>query len=123
MKSEFPQGVLPQHQAAMESLLQRLYAQYPKLIISIILYGSVARGDFKPDSDIDILIVADSANTDFKWAVRGIASRVSLEFNTIFNLHFYSRSVWEEQRREKKKVWLEVERDGVELKFVETLKV
>ncbi len=33
-------------------------------LISICLFGSVARGEAKPDSDIDILIVADALPTD-----------------------------------------------------------
>lgn len=33
-------------------------------LISICLFGSVARGEAKPDSDIDILIVAESLSKD-----------------------------------------------------------
>lgn len=32
---------------------------YGKHLKSVILYGSYARGDFRPDSDIDIMILVD----------------------------------------------------------------
>lgn len=39
----------------MAAAVQRLYG--PRLV-SLVLYGSVARGDHRPDSDVDVLIVA-----------------------------------------------------------------
>ncbi len=36
--------------------IHRLYGERLK---TVILYGSYARGDFKPDSDIDIMILVD----------------------------------------------------------------
>lgn len=35
-------------------------------IKKVILYGSYARGDFKQDSDIDIMILVDLADADMK---------------------------------------------------------
>ena len=36
--------------------LKKLYGKHLK---AVILYGSYARGDFRPDSDIDIMILLD----------------------------------------------------------------
>lgn len=38
------------------SKIQKIYGSHLK---SVILYGSYARGDFTPDSDIDIMILVD----------------------------------------------------------------
>ena len=43
--------------------LQELYGNRLK---SIILYGSYARGDFRPDSDIDIMILVDMSDEEIK---------------------------------------------------------
>ena len=39
-------------------IIRRIYSQFPQ-IESVILYGSRAKGNFKPGSDIDMTIVAD----------------------------------------------------------------
>lgn len=39
---------------------------YGERLKSVILYGSYARGDFRPDSDIDIMILVDLADTEIE---------------------------------------------------------
>lgn len=41
----------------IEDLKQQLTAIYGDRLCQLILFGSLARGDAKPDSDIDILVV------------------------------------------------------------------
>jgi len=44
---------------AVEEFVRRALGRYGDRIDSIILFGSVARGEAKEDSDIDILVVGD----------------------------------------------------------------
>lgn len=44
-------------QIMIDRLLQRLVEEFGENLVSAVLYGSVARGDFRPDSDIDLLLV------------------------------------------------------------------
>ncbi len=39
---------------------------YGERLKSVILYGSYARGDFEPDSDIDIMILVDLADMEIE---------------------------------------------------------
>ncbi|MGY3666923.1 MAG: nucleotidyltransferase domain-containing protein [Roseburia sp. 1XD42-69] len=39
---------------------------YGERLKSVILYGSYARGDFRPDSDIDIMILVDLADMEIE---------------------------------------------------------
>lgn len=47
----------------MNGLLQAYISEIKKIygthLSKIILYGSYARGDFRPDSDVDIMILLD----------------------------------------------------------------
>ncbi len=43
--------------------IQKIYGIYLK---QIILYGSYARGDFRPDSDVDIMILVEMSDLDLK---------------------------------------------------------
>ncbi|MCS6944447.1 MAG: nucleotidyltransferase domain-containing protein [Sutterellaceae bacterium] len=50
--------------ASYEHLMQRLLreceAYYQARLVSLVLYGSVARGTMRFDSDIDVLLIADA---------------------------------------------------------------
>lgn len=43
----------------IEALPQACLATYAERLVSLALFGSVARGGMRPDSDIDLLLVAD----------------------------------------------------------------
>ena len=43
--------------------IKRIYGSHVK---QIILYGSYARGDFRPDSDVDIMIMVDMSELELK---------------------------------------------------------
>ena len=54
----------------MENLIQQYIEEIKKIygvhLRSIILYGSYARGDFRPDSDVDIMILLDISDLELK---------------------------------------------------------
>lgn len=58
----------------MPQTMQNILQQYVKEIAAlyglhlkqVILYGSYARGDFRADSDVDIMILLDIADTEAK---------------------------------------------------------
>jgi len=115
MKTKWPKKATPDVADRTEELLRRINAKYPGRILSTVLFGSVARGDFTPDSDIDVLVVTEKLDTDLKWDIWGVGSEVSLEFDVLFNLHVYPRALWESLRAKRKTIWRNVEQDGVEL--------
>ncbi len=53
-------------QLIIESIKMHLAKLYGKKIKSILLYGSFARDEQKSDSDIDVLVVADSSLDPFE---------------------------------------------------------
>lgn len=57
---------------------------YGKRLKSVILYGSYARGDFRPDSDIDIMILVDLADMEIERYSKQL-SWSTYDFNTEHN--------------------------------------
>ncbi|MBI5883860.1 MAG: nucleotidyltransferase domain-containing protein [Elusimicrobia bacterium] len=53
----------------LEKFRELLAKRLGDSLVSIILYGSVARGDSGPDSDLDILVVVEDADADAANAV------------------------------------------------------
>ncbi|MBT9131053.1 MAG: hypothetical protein DDT42_01819 [candidate division WS2 bacterium] len=48
------------YKTLIEKLIEALKKRYGDRFISLIIFGSVARGEMKKDSDIDLLLIIDS---------------------------------------------------------------
>lgn len=68
----------------MQSLIEQYIAEIKKIygthLRKVILYGSYARGDFRQDSDIDIMILLDMSDMDLK-AYNQQLSYMTYDFN------------------------------------------
>lgn len=71
--------------AIAEAVAEDLRKLYGRRLRKVVLYGSWARGDARPDSDIDLLVVLD--RVDDRWKerrhMRKILYRHSLEQDTV----------------------------------------
>ncbi|MBQ9591695.1 MAG: nucleotidyltransferase domain-containing protein [Paludibacteraceae bacterium] len=67
--------------------------------IKTILYGSEARGDARPDSDIDLLVLVDSDKLNYDDKDRIIAPLYDIELETgiLINTMIIPRKEWEER--------------------------
>lgn len=54
---QLPVATTPEIQSALAELKTGLLALYGERLVRLVLYGSVARGDARPDSDVDVLVV------------------------------------------------------------------
>lgn len=77
----------------MPTTIQKLLKQYTEELVklygihlkSVILYGSYARGDYREESDIDIMILLDLEDLDIK-TYRHELSGLTYDFNMDYNL-------------------------------------
>ena len=67
------------YQKALDEFLRRVLEGYGDMIERIILFGSVARGEAREESDIDILIVTKEEDFRLRRALVGIAFDILLE--------------------------------------------
>lgn len=76
---------------AIEELKKRLQRCYGKRLSRFLVFGSRARGDNTPESDIDLLITFNG-ETDWrtKNEVLEICYAIELEYEILFNLFIYS---------------------------------
>jgi predicted nucleotidyltransferase len=81
--------------AKVRSELEKLYGQK---LAGVYLYGSAARDQLTPDSDIDIAIVLDEIPSRFEEHERTsqLSSDVSLENNTVVTFLFIAESDFKE---------------------------
>ena len=83
---------------------------------TVIVYGSLARGQNKKDSDIDVLILLDNDNITFSDEQRIKYPLYDLEFETgkIISPLIFSRNAWE-TKHSITPFYHQVKKDGIQL--------
>jgi len=75
--------------------------------VKIILFGSVARGDYTFDSDIDIAVVT---NQDVKRVAEKIADEVFAKYGKLVSLKFFSER---EFNKEGNPIIRKIKKEGI----------
>lgn len=76
------------YKSTLKGLKERLVRELGAKLFSIILYGSVARGDFGTESDIDLLLLLDDKTMAEK--AYEIGYEVDIQYNTVTSILIYS---------------------------------
>lgn len=74
----YPQKVA----GTLRKIVTSVNMEMPDIVDQIILYGSYARGDYSPESDLDIMILMNCEHADvkgFQDVICKISSRIGLE--------------------------------------------
>jgi predicted nucleotidyltransferase len=112
MKSKLPKLADNERKALFE-LKKRLKEKFGDKLKRIILYGSKARGDSDPGSDIDVLIEFSETDRETNDTVSHIAFSVGLEYDVLIVDTVHTTAELEK----RKKVWMpfieNVIKDGV----------
>lgn len=67
--------------------------------IELYLFGSVARNDYEPDSDIDILVLfPGEVDTGLMEEVIDVAYDVELEHDVVFGIVVHSQEFWSSEK-------------------------
>jgi predicted nucleotidyltransferase len=96
----------------LAELRRRFEALYDERLVQMILFGSQARGDAEPGSDIDVLVVLRGEVSPCEEIGRTIeeVADISLEYNEAVSCVFVSEEQFE---RERSPLLLNVRREGM----------
>ncbi len=76
-------------------------------LITVMIFGSTAKGEDTPESDLDLLIIANKVNTT--------AGDISKKIGREVSLHVYSVTKWKETREKNKAFYWDVISHGIAL--------
>lgn len=90
-----------------------LATQYPGLVRRLLVYGSKARGEAGPDSDLDILLVLGNEGSRWKKEVRWTGHMLAATLDAVPSIMVYTEDEWEHRRQVGSPFYANVERDAV----------
>ena|SRR5215475_12931096 len=99
-------------QTILTELRHRLEALYRQRLVRMVLFGSQARADAEPGSDIDVLVVLKGPVSPCEEIARTIndVADLSLTYTEVISCVFVSEEHFE---RERSPLLLNVRREGV----------
>lgn len=115
MKEPLSLLLLPNERQAVAKFLELLRERYPERVRQTVIFGSKARGDSHPWSDIDILVVADGDDWRFSHAISTIAARVSLEYDVLIGPRVIGQERWERMKQHRFGLYRNIVVEGISL--------
>ena len=92
---------------------QTLRTLFPGLIEEIVIFGSKARGDAGPDSDVDVLIILREGDRKTRWQVLDLGHEIAGASDALPSIMVYTKTEWMEREREGSPFYRSVVCDGV----------
>lgn len=92
--SKVPVALTENEWNAIQAFVYKVQQHFPDQVLSILLYGSRARGDARPDSDMDLLVVMANSDLKTRRLIRELAVEVWLTYGI-----YLSTRIWSEAER------------------------
>ena len=92
---------------------RRLAAMCGPRLVKLCLFGSRARGDHSPHSDIDVAAVIRGLERREKMAVLDAVAKIEFERSTSISALVLSEEAFAELLARERRIALDIERDGI----------
>jgi predicted nucleotidyltransferase len=92
---------------------EALTAQFPGAVEQVLIYGSKARGEAGPDSDLDVLLIVANEDGGLKRPLRRVGYRLAAATDVVPSILAYTHNEWEQRKESGSPFRRHVERDGV----------
>lgn len=95
--------------------MERIRQRFDGLILSAVLFGSLARDEAGVDSDADVLVVIDKEDYRVRKEIRYLAAEVWLEYGVFLSTRVWSRSHWHKLQEMQTLLYCNIQRDAIDL--------
>jgi predicted nucleotidyltransferase len=101
--------------AAVAAYRAKVAGRFGGRMREIRLFGSYARGEARPDSDVDVLVVVDGLTREEWREASGMAYDVLLDSGVCISSLTCSLAEWQTLRARERRIALDIEREGIPL--------
>jgi predicted nucleotidyltransferase len=84
-------------------------------LVSIVLFGSMARGDYHDASDIDVAIIVHGLTRKLKSQILDEVAEIELEHHTPLSVLVFSDEEFNHLKKRERRIALDIEREGISL--------
>jgi predicted nucleotidyltransferase len=81
----------------------------------MVLFGSVARGDYHDASDIDVAIIVRGLTRKLKGQILDEVAELELEHHRPLSVLVFSDEEFNHLKRRERRIALDIEREGISL--------
>jgi len=102
-------------QKALQAYVGALAERFGPRLLEVLLFGSKARNEARPDSDIDVAVILDRPSSEDLSEARGLTFDIWLAYEVLISVRAMSQQGWEELGRLQSLFYRNLKRDGVSL--------
>ena len=106
-------NLTPAEKKWLKTYRRELLEQHPGAIEQMLLYGSKARGDAGPDSDLDVLLIVRNQYARRKSKLRWIGYLLAAGSDVVPSILAYTADEWDKLKQFESPFRRNVERDEV----------
>lgn len=100
---------------ALDAFVRALYAQHGPRVLCVTLFGSKARDDASPGSDLDLLVVLTDDDWRLRRAVCRLAARISLKHDVLLSVRAIARDQWAKLARYRFPLYKVIQAERIDL--------
>ena len=105
----------PRERMALREFLHRLQTRYTQEVEQVTLFGSKARGDDEPGSDLDVLVVVSQHRRMIWHDVVNWETELLLRYGTVISSLIMGHENYEWHRVHRAPLYRNIEREGIDL--------
>lgn len=99
----------------LSDYVQQVTTHYPQDLLSITLYGSQARGDAHPESDIDLFLVVQDNTPTLREAFHDLAWQVQFKHDMVISDIIRSQEQANQMQAQRFPYYQNIEKEGIVL--------